>query len=172
MTASRLLPAPMRAWRIGDAHGRFPVWSAGGARRAPGRWHEVGARVIYASEHYSTALLEKLAHWDGDLPTGQHFVEIGIPQGVSYEVVTADTLPEWSRPDGRAARAFGARWHTETRSAILVVPSVVAPMERNIVIDARHPDFARMTAGLETPVPWDRRLFGQGRALAPGRGRG
>lgn len=149
----------MRVYRIGDPAGEFPVWSPEGARRTSGRWHEAGDAVIYAAEHYSTALLEKLAHWNGTLPPNQHFIEVTIPAGTSYEVVTADILPDWCTTSGMAARRFGHQWYEEKRSAILLVPSVVARVERNVVINSRHADFNRLTAGLETPVWWDRRLF-------------
>lgn len=152
----------MRAYRIGDPAGHFPVWSAAGSRLAAGRWHAADDAVIYASEHYSTALLEVLARENGTLPRNQHFVEITLPRGTSYEVATADTVPGWEQPDGQAARRFGSAWYMKNRSAILIVPSVVARMERNIVINTRHPDFARLTVGLETPVWWDQRLFGSG----------
>ena len=135
------------------------MWSPAGARRTSGRWHEAGDAVIYAAEHYSTALLEKLAHWNGILPPNQHFIEITIPAETSYEVVTADILPDWFTTSGTAARRFGHQWYEENRSAILLVPSVVARVERNVVINSRHADFNRLTAGLETPVWWDRRLF-------------
>ena len=135
------------------------MWSPAGARRTSGRWHEAGDAVIYAAEHYSTALLEKLAHWNGILPPNQHFIEITIPAGTSYEVVTADILPDWFTTSGTAARHFGHQWYEENRSAILLVPSVVARVERTVVINSRHADFNRLTAGLETPVWWDRRLF-------------
>ena len=135
------------------------MWSPEGARRTSGRWHEAGDAVIYAAEHYSTALLEKLAHWNGILPPNQHFIEITIPAETSYEVVTADILPDWFTTSGTAARRFGHQWYEENRSAILLVPSVVARVERNVVINSRHADFNRLTAGLETPVWWDRRLF-------------
>ena len=159
MTAPRALPETLGAYRIGDPAGQFPVWSAEGARRVSGRWHEAGAEVIYASETYSTAMLEMLAHWNGAPPPNQHFIQITIPNGTSYEVVTADMVPNWSHPGGEAARRFGRTWYRDNRSAILIVPSVVARMERNIVINTRHQDFAGLTAGLETPVWWDRRLF-------------
>ena len=135
------------------------MWSPEGARRTSGRWHEAGDAVIYAAEHYSTALLEKLAHWNGILPPNQHFIEVTIPAETSYEVVTADILPDWFTTSGTAARRFGHQWYEENRSAILLVPSVVARVERNVVINSRHADFNRLTAGLETPVWWDRRLF-------------
>ena len=159
MTTPRTLPQTLGAYRIGDPAGQFPVWSAEGARRVSGRWHEAGAEVIYASATYSTAMLEMLAHWSGAPPPNQHFIEITIPRGTSYEVVTADIVPDWSQPGGEAARRFGRTWYRENQSAILIVPSVVARMERNIVINTRHEDFAGLTVSLETPVWWDRRLL-------------
>ena len=75
----RFLREAVRAWRIGDPQGQFPVWSTEGARRVSGRWHEAGSDVIYASESYPTAMLEKLVHWNGVLPPNQHFIEIHIP---------------------------------------------------------------------------------------------
>ena len=135
------------------------MWSAEGARRTSGRWHEAGAEVIYASASYSTAMLETLVHWNRTLPPNQHFIEITVPKGTSYGVVTADMVPGWFHPDGEAARRFGRQWYGENRSAILFVPSVVARMEHNVVINCRHPDFESLTIGLETPVWWDQRLF-------------
>ncbi len=155
----RTLSETMRAYRIGDPAGLFPVWSTEGAKRVSGRWHEAGADVIYVSENYSTAMLEKLVHWNGALPPNQHFIEVTIPRGTSYEVVTADTVPGWFKPSGEAARRFGRQWYVENRSAILIVPSVVARMERNIVINCRHSNFEGLAVGLETPVWWDQRLF-------------
>ncbi len=156
-----VLAAPMRVFRVGDANGVFPVWSAQGARRSSGRWHEYGAEVIYASENYSTALLEVLARWHLTTPRNQHFVEAAIPAGTSYEVVTPDVLPECFHPDEDAARRLGSAWYQERRSVVLVVPSVVARMERNVVINTRHPEYEglRIEVGLETPVWWDRRLL-------------
>ena len=157
--APRAVPERMRAYRIGDPAGQFPVWSTEGTKRVSGRWHDAGSAVIYASEHYSTAMLETLAHWDGAIPPNQHFIEITIPRGTSYEVVTADVVPDWYRPSEEAARRFGRAWYAECRSALLIVPSVVARIERNVIINSRHPNFEGFTVGLETPVWWDRRLF-------------
>ncbi len=154
----RSLDQPMRAFRIGDPKGAYPIYSGEGAAKVEGRWHERGQNVIYASEHYSTALLEKLAHWNGHLPPSQHYIEITIPAGTSYEVVTKDTLPGWV--DAAVARAFGSRWFGERRSCILVVPSFVARLDTNVLINPDHPDARAIKVGLETPVPWDARLFG------------
>ncbi len=71
--------------------------------------------------------------------------------------MTKDTLPGWV--DASVARAFGSRWFAERRSCILVVPSFVARLECNVLVNPHHVDARAITTGLETPVPWDARLF-------------
>ena len=154
------LRSAITAYRVGDPDGMFEIWSPDGAKRVTGRWHEVGAEVIYAGEDYSTAMLEALAHASGERPPNQRFIKITIPAGVSYEVATKDTVPGWDSSDEKAARAFGKQWYDQQRSAILFVPSYVAREGRNIVFNTRHPEFVRVTPDLETRLWWDPRLFG------------
>ena len=155
---TRRLHKSLRVYRMGDPGGDYPVYSGEGARRYRGRWHGRDQAVVYASEHYSTALLETLAR-AGEMPRNQHYVEIEIPAGVTYEVVTNDSLPGWSDADAVVARAFGSAWFRERRSAILLVPSVVARVERNVLIHPHHDDAGSISVGLKTPVYWDSRLF-------------
>ncbi len=149
----------MRAYRIGDPDGRHPIYSGEGAGLVEGRWHEKGQEVIYASMHYATAMLEKLAHYNGIMPPNQHFLEIEIPAGTSYEEVTKDILPGWDLPESPVARAHGSGWLNAQRSAILIVPSYVAREELNILINPHHPASAGIRVGRETPIRWDARLF-------------
>jgi RES domain-containing protein len=160
--AVRTLPEPMRAYRIGDPKGRYPIFSGEGAAVTEGRWHDRGQEVIYASAHYSTAMLEKLAHYNGVLPPDQHFIEIDIPAGISYEMVTKDILPGWDLLDSPHSRAHGSNWLDERRSAILIVPSYVAREEQNVLINPRHPEFVKIRPPLEKPVWWDKRLLQRG----------
>ncbi len=147
-------------YRIGDPQGEFPIYDAGGSARYAGRWHDVETPVIYASEHYSTAMLEILANAGGVLPPNQHFITIMIPKGATFEVITKDHLPGWDRPRPTVSREFGTRWVKEVRSAILLVPSYVARIERNVVINPAHADAAAIETSLPEPVWWDDRLFG------------
>jgi hypothetical protein len=117
--------------------------------RCEGRWHRKGQEFIYASEHYGTAMLEKLAHYNGILPPNQHFITIDVPAGISFEAVTKDSLPGWDDLEGAASRVFGAAWIDEARSGILFVPSVVSREESNVLINPWHPDAARIRPGRE-----------------------
>lgn len=146
-------------YRIGDPAGEFPLYDARGSVRYPGRWNDTDTPVIYASEHYSTAMLEKLANGNGRLPPNQHYIAITIPKGTTYEVVSKDHLPGWDTLEPSASREFGSTWVQQARSNILLVPSYVARIDRNVVINPAHDDAGGIEAGLPEPVWWDRRLF-------------
>jgi len=150
----------LTAFRIGDPEGAFPIYDAEGARLYPGRWNTSRSPVIYASEHYSTAMLEKLVHANAVLPPNQHFVRITIPNGTSYEIFQPAAHAGWDGADERICKAFGAAWHAEGRSAVLFVPSIPARIERNVLINPEHPDAAAISHDLPEPVWWDDRLYG------------
>jgi RES domain-containing protein len=88
---AQVLDRTLSSFRIGDPGGAYPIFDATGSTIAPGRWNSPGSPLIYTSEHYSTALLEKLVHGSGRLPPNQHYVEITLPVGLSYEVFSPPT---------------------------------------------------------------------------------
>ena len=110
-------------------------------------------------EYYSTAMLEQLVRGSSELPPNQHFIEITIPNGVAYEFLNPAQLPGWDDVARIPSQAYGEAWQTARRSLVLLVPSVVARMELNVLINPDHPEFPRITHSLHQPVWWDRRLF-------------
>jgi RES domain-containing protein len=157
---AQILDRVLTCWRIGDPGGKYPIFDATGSTRYPGRWNTASSPVIYASEHYALAMLEKLAHGSGAMPPNQHYIRITVPNGLSYEVLDTASLPDWAHPGCVASRPWGERWQRERRSAVLLVPSVVARVECNVLINPQHPQFPAITHGLHQPVWWDARLFG------------
>jgi RES domain-containing protein len=157
---AQVLDRVLKAYRIGDPQGRYPIYDATGSRLYSGRWNTPASPMLYTSEHYSTALLEKLVHGSGVLPPNQHFIEITIPNGVSYEVLNPAALPGWDEVRGAASKRFGEAWQSTKRSAILIVPSVVARLDSNILINLEHGESRRITHSLHQPVWWDQRLYG------------
>ena len=150
-----------QAWRIAD--GRFDPFSPVGASLVGGRWNSPGLGVIYASRSYAGAMLECLAHAGiGRVPRTHVAIEIAIADSVAIEREDESGLPVgWDHADLRVARAFGDAWIRERRTAVLVVPSVVARREGNVLINPQHPDFTRIVASTPEPVVWDARLFGR-----------
>jgi hypothetical protein len=57
------------------------------------------------------------------------------------------------------AQVYGETWHREVRSLLLFVPSVVARVERNVLINPQHPEFRQIKHTLHQPILWDTRLF-------------
>jgi RES domain-containing protein len=157
---AQILDRGLTSFRIGDPAGAHPIFDATGSTLAPGRWNTPGSPLIYSSEHYSTALLEKLVRGNGRLPPNQHYVEIAIPRGLTYEVFSTPSLPSWDSMPPTVSQKFGERWCRERRSLILIAPSVVARLDSNILINPAHPEFRLVKASLHRPVFWDRRLFG------------
>jgi RES domain-containing protein len=147
------------SFRIGDPDGAYPIYDSEGARLYPGRWNTPSSPIIYTSEHYSTAMLEKLVHASSVLPPNQHYIRITIPNGISYETFPAPGHPGWDGKSESICKAFGETWYAEARSALLLVPSIPARLERNVLINPRHPDAAGITYELPEPVWWDDRLY-------------
>jgi len=150
----------MRIFRIAD--GRRTLWDGAGAALLGGRWNSPGRPVIYGSLSYAGAMLEVLAHARlGLLPETHRYVIAEVPGDVPLERHDADSLPAgWDAENSLTARAFGDCWLAEQRSAILLVPSVVARLEWNALVNPAHPDVAKIRCSKAERVNWDRRLFG------------
>jgi RES domain-containing protein len=149
----------LTCFRIGDPNGEYLIYHSEGARLFPGRWNTPASPIIYTSEHYSCAMLEKLVHSSTILPPNQHYVRITIPNGISYEAFQTAQHPGWDAKNESVCKAFGESWYEEQRSAVLLVPSIPARIERNILINPAHPEAARITHELPEPVWWDDRLY-------------
>lgn len=158
MNAQRL-DRILTAYRIGDPDGLYPIFDSTGSKLWPGRWNTARSPMIYASQHYSTAMVEKLAHGNGRMPPNQHWIAITVPPGVTYEILSTDAHPGWDLEDCTVAKAAGQAWQVSGRSLLLLVPSVVARMEQNVLINDAHPEARQIEHGLHHPIWWDSRLY-------------
>ena len=156
---AQTLDRVLTSYRIGDPRGAYHLFDATGSTQYPGRWNTPVSPMIYTSEHYSTAMLEKLVHGSGQLPPDQHYIVVTIPNGISYEVLDTAALPDWYLESCATSKPFGQMWQQQKRSLLLIVPSIVARIEKNFLINPEHPEFRRVTTSLHQPVWWDRRLF-------------
>jgi len=149
----------MQIFRIGDE--RHPIWDGTGAALISGRWNSPGKLVIYGSLSNSCALLEILAHANiGRIPTTQRFVVADVPDRVSVASYDEQSLPVgWDSENSASARAFGDQWLKEERVAVLVVPSVIARLDRNALVNPLHPNANQLMVTAPEKIIWDKRLF-------------
>ena len=148
------------AYRV--AKKRYPVYDTTGAILAGGRWTSPGVAVIYAGEHYATAILEKLVHAGRlALPGSHHAAAILIPDDIAIEEFDPGAHSGWDLEGSSVSRTFGDSWVAAARTPVLAVPSVTGqPVERNFVINPAHPDARRIRPQRAFDVVWDGSLFG------------
>ena len=148
-----------RIYRIGDS--RHALWDGTGAAMVGGRWNSPGRAVIYGSLSYACSMLEILVHANiGRIPTTHSYVVAEVPANVTVERHETQSLPMgWDSTEASIARQFGDQWIEEARSAVLLIPSVVAKLEWNAVVNPRHPDARQISVSQPQAVVWDRRLF-------------
>jgi RES domain-containing protein len=140
------------AFRIGSL--RYPLLDGGGAAASDdARWNSRGRRIIYAAEHYATALIEKMAQLNAPrLPATLVYARIELPM-TAIERIDPSAVAGWDAEDKSASQAFGNRWYDERRSLALLVPSLAAPgLEWNVLINQQHPDFPEVVASKPRPI--------------------
>lgn len=150
----------MRVWRIASAaHATF---DGEGARRYGSRWTPRGIPAVFTSATLSLAALERFVTTDPDLePVGLVTIAVDIETNIAIETVTVADLPaDWrTYPAPPALAVIGERWLREAKSAVLSVPSVVIPNERNFILNPTHADFVRLTINPSEPFSFDPRMW-------------
>ncbi len=145
----------MKAYRIGSI--RHPLWDGNGAMLNGARWNSPGRGPIYAAETYSGAMLEMLVRMGSmTVPPELYYIQVEIPDHMAVEEATA-TPTEMAKES--ITRSRGDKWYDARQSAILLVPSVVTRVDRNVLLNPRHPDFNKIQPSEPKPVWWDPRLF-------------
>jgi RES domain-containing protein len=133
-----------------------------GAYQFGGRWSSTGTRLVYTAEHLSLAIIEYYIHIDpGDSPPDLVVVSADIPDSVSRRRVALSRLPsDWRHsPAPPALAAIGDSFAADRKSAVLIVPSVLAPSESNWLINPQHPDFRRIRVHPPEDFRYDARFF-------------
>jgi RES domain-containing protein len=118
--------------------------------------------VVYTAENYSLVLLEIVVNTSaGAIPAEMLYVPVDIPDGIHLETLDTRTLsPHWfDYPAPAECQHIGDAWAKGGATVGLVVPSAVARIEHNVLLNPRHPDFARLKIGAPQNVSIDSRLM-------------
>lgn len=119
--------------------------SGEGAKKEGGRWNSINNALVYSSTSRALACRKTIVHLNAAaLPLNRFLVQIEIPDlawGVRT-VLDMHTAPVgWGAlPVERASIKYGNSWIRSRSLAVLLVPSVTAPEEQNILINPAHAD--------------------------------
>ena len=146
-----------RVYRIVDF--RYPPFDGSGTHRWGSRWISPGKHVVHAAESYALAMLENLVHWQtGTVPKGLVYVAADIPDDIDQENLDRSELPGPGSVSYVPFRQIGDEWYDRAATAVLRVPSVVSPVEENVLVNQAHGDFARIVVHPPRPARMDPRL--------------
>ena len=149
------------AWRIVRARRAATAFTGEGAWLYGGRWSSPGVRVVYVSEHQSTAALEILVH---SLPagTGEKYkaFQLEWPDSLTEQFAARDLPARWrASPPTPATMRIGDRWAREQRSAVLALPSAITPADTNFLLNPEHPAFPKIRIAAPVDFEFDPRLL-------------
>jgi RES domain-containing protein len=131
-----------------------------GAAVAGGRWNQKGVPVIYASTTLSLSCLEILVHIkEPRLPADYVWVRIDIPAELMGE-----PLAPSDPTDEVQCRLRGTEWARRQQSAAVEAPSVIIPIENNVLLNPAHPQLAGIAVSEPVRFRFDPRLFKLGPA--------
>lgn len=150
----------MRAYRIVKERHVLSAFTGEGARAHGGRWNRPGTPMVYAAESRALAALESLAHFGGaEREIAFVIFEIEVPEDLAVRIAAYDLPRDWRREEPPpSTQDLGSRWQSGGRSVALVVPSVLIPQERCILLNPEHPDTRKVMVGYPERFAFDSRL--------------
>lgn len=126
--------------------GQGGAFSGEGAYLAGSRWNTPGRRMAFAAQSESLATLEYLVHATNEAYFHDTMLVIAELDDRYVAALNAKALPkDWrSFPPAPSTQRIGDEWIASGSSVALEVPSAVVPRERNVLINPRHDDFAKL----------------------------
>jgi RES domain-containing protein len=150
----------MRLWRI--SHRNFALdRTCAGAALYGGRWNPVGTPALYCGTSIALCALEKFVHVGTAPLPPLVLVAVDLPDDAATLAPALDALPPgWdAMPTSAGAQAFGRAWLDAGDALALRVPSAILPEESNVIVNPRHPAYARVDMTVIRPFSFDGRMF-------------
>jgi len=133
-------------WRIVKEKHAKTAFSGEGARIFEGRWNSGGVRMVYCSEHLSLAALEILVHTQPVMIRDKFRVfRVAWDEKMTTTIDLKKLPKDWNaQPPSLISKNIGDEWVQSGRSAVLVVPSVIVPLEKTFLLNPKHQDFGKI----------------------------
>jgi RES domain-containing protein len=133
-----------------------------GAKKFGGRWNPQGIPCLYCSAHLSLAILEKFVHAQArtdmiSLAT----IQFKIPTPVKLYQVDVAKLEKGWETNIPYTQWLGQQILEDLDYAGFIIPSIIVPVEDNIVLNPLSPAFKKIIPGTKVPFHPDLRLLNQ-----------
>lgn len=149
----------MTLWRLSN----YVDLNGIGGTITSGRWHRKGIPIAYLADHTALSILETLVHMEvadiDDIPDSYKLTRVDVAAGISIQALDLALLPRGWQDNESVTQTIGMSWLQSSPSALLRVPSAVAPEAWNYLYNPQHPDADGCTPTETIERPWDRRLF-------------
>jgi RES domain-containing protein len=134
-------------WRICKELRAPTAFDGEGARRNPGRWNHKGVPMVYCAGSLALASLEVFVHLDpDDWPDDLVSIAAEVPDELLTDTVDPKSLPSgWNKiPPHPRCGTRGTAWAKAAGGVALIVPSAIIPNEKNVLLNPKHADMARV----------------------------
>lgn len=149
----------MIAWRLArKSHG--PALDGAGGRHTAGRWNSKGSPVCYCTSSPALAILERRVHVPryADLPADLVLYKLNIPDGLPQREILAELPKDWIH-NPALTQAIGDGTCRRRDIAVLIVPSAIIELDRNVLLVGTHPAIMKIEVLDKFKVRFDQRLF-------------
>lgn len=151
----------MRAWRISKSK-RARDLSGMGAAIEGGRWNDAEVPAVYLGLSPAICCLETFVHQTcrPQIPMKITVLELPDDPALYLEPALSDLPAMWAAlPADRPSMAYGTAWLTRNEQLGLILPSAVLSIERNIMLNPRHPAMSRVQIVDVLDFTYDPRMF-------------
>ncbi len=120
--------------------------------------------MVYTSENLSLAALELFVHVSpGIIPDDLISMRGKLPDSVStIEIAESDLPSSWRNyPAPDELPTIGTDWLLGAKSLVLIVPSAINALEKNLLLNPAHSEIKRLKIDASQPFQFDPRMFGK-----------
>ena len=150
----------MQVWRLFRRRFLSTAFTGAGGMYAAGRWNHLEIPMVYTATSRALAALEFFVNLEPkDAPDDMLIAEAVIPDELVEVIDLKLLLRNWRGLNNQRCRDLGSAWATSLRSLAFKVPSVVVDGDWNVLLNPKHPHFAKVKIGSAKPFRFDERLF-------------
>jgi RES domain-containing protein len=110
----------------------------------------------------TSAILEVLVRLNivqADVPTEYQLMTVEVPDEIAFRTIVSDDLPADWREDQTLTQRLGDQWLITNETALMRVPSALAPHTWNWLLNPAHRDAQHCVIVSTSRELFDQRLF-------------